>query len=53
MLGKEVAELFQGEATEGRTYNFTFQAADLASGMYYAKLEAGGKQYVKKMLLMK
>jgi len=53
MLGKEVAELFQGEATEGRTYNFTFQAANLASGMYYAKLEAGGKQYVKKMLLMK
>lgn len=53
MLGKEVAELFRGEATEGRTYQFTFQAANLASGMYYAKLEAGGKQYVKKMLLMK
>ena len=53
MLGKEVAELFQGEGVEGRTYNFTFQAGNLASGMYYAKLEAGGKQYVKKMLLMK
>ena len=53
MLGKEVTELYRGEAEQGRTYRFTFQAANFASGMYYAKLEAGGRQYTKKMILMK
>ncbi len=53
MLGKQVEELFSGEAIEGQPYRFTFRAGHLASGMYYAKLEAGGKQYIKKMLLMK
>ena len=53
MLGKEVAELFHGEAEEGKMYRFTFNASDVASGMYYARLEAGGRQYTRKMILMK
>jgi hypothetical protein len=53
MLGKEVEELFRGEVEEGQPYRFTFHGMNLASGMYYAKLEAGGRQYVKKMLFMK
>jgi hypothetical protein len=53
MLGKEVAELFSGEAEKGRIYRFTFHASEFASGMYYSRLEVGGKQYVKRMILMK
>ena len=53
MLGKEVKELFSGQVEEGRSYRFTFDAAGLASGMYYAKLEAGGKFYTKRMILIK
>ncbi len=53
MLGREVAELFRGYAEKGRIYRFAFQASSVSSGMYYARLYTGGRQYVKKMLLMK
>lgn len=53
MLGKEVDELFSGEAVEGRSYQFTFDATNFASGMYYAKLEANGRFYTKRMILIK
>lgn len=53
MLGKEVAELFSGEAVEGRSYQFMFDATSFSSGMYYAKLEANGQFYTKRMLLIK
>ncbi|MEX1139102.1 MAG: T9SS type A sorting domain-containing protein [Bacteroidota bacterium] len=53
MLGKEVAELFSGEAVEGRSYQFTFDATNFSSGMYYAKLEANGRFYTKRMILIK
>lgn len=53
VLGKEVTELFRGEAEKGRVYQFTFRASGLSSGMYYARLEVGGKQYIQRMILMK
>ena len=53
MLGREVAELFRGHAEKGRVYRYTFQASNVASGMYYARLYSGGNSYVMKMMLMK
>jgi len=37
----------------GRFTEATFNAASLPSGMYFAKLESGGEQSTRKMLLMK
>jgi hypothetical protein len=53
MLGREVAELFHGHADKGRVYQFAFQASSVSSGMYYARLYTSGRQYMRKMLLMK
>lgn len=35
------------------SHQFIFNAEGLASGLYFAKLEAGGKQEVRKMMLVK
>ena len=53
ILGNEVAELFHGNAEGGKVYRFTFDASRFASGMYFAKLEAGGRRFTKRMILMK
>jgi len=53
ILGEEVARLYAGEAEAGQVYRATFNAASLPSGMYFAKLEFGGEQSTRKMLLMK
>ena len=52
-IGEEVAVLFDGQTEPGRTYRVTFEAHRLPTGLYYARLEAGGKSVVKKMLLVK
>ena len=52
-LGQEVAELFNGLAEQGRMYQVRFDARALPSGMYYAKFDAAGKQFVKKMVFAK
>lgn len=52
VLGNEVAVLLSEEKVPGE-YNVNFNAAGLASGVYYAKLQAGGNQITKKMLLLK
>ena len=52
-IGQEVATLFRGEAERGRTYAVQFNAGDLPTGLYYAKLETATKQLVRKMLLVK
>ena len=53
VLGQEVATLFDGGATAGQYYQATFDASRLASGIYFSRLEFGGKMQVKKMLLLK
>jgi hypothetical protein len=52
ILGNEVAELVNEEQSAG-TYRTDFSGAELSSGMYIAKLQAGN--YIKsiKMTLMK
>jgi photosystem II stability/assembly factor-like uncharacterized protein len=52
-LGQEVAILFDGAAAAGEYHQATFDASRLASGIYFSRLEFGGKMQVKKMLLLK
>jgi hypothetical protein len=52
-IGNRVATLFNGKAEAGRIYNAEFNAAGLASGIYFYRLETPLKSEVRKMLLMK
>ncbi len=53
VLGQEVAPLFDGEAVAGMIHQAEFNASNLASGIYFSRLEFGGQMQVKKMLLLK
>ena len=53
LLGQEVATLFDGEALAGTNHQVQFNGSNLASGIYFSRLEFGGKMQVKKMLLLK
>ncbi len=50
--GEVVNELVNGQLGAG-SYNYTFNALNLASGVYFYKLTAGDFTSVKKMLLVK
>ena len=52
VMGREVATLVNTYQNKG-SYEVTFNANGLASGIYFYKLNAGGKQFINKMLLMK
>lgn len=52
MLGREVAVLVSGVRAVG-SYEVTFDAANLASGMYLYRLEANGAVLTQKMTLIK
>jgi hypothetical protein len=52
ILGQKVARLFEGEKPAGR-YTVTWNASDYPSGVYFARLEAGGSSRSIKMLLLK
>ena len=52
VMGREVATLVNSFQNKG-SYDVTFNANSLASGIYFYKLNAGGKQFINKMLLMK
>jgi hypothetical protein len=51
-LGEEVVELVN-EFQSGGSYNVTFSASELPSGIYVYQLTAGNYKETKKMLLMK
>ncbi len=53
VLGQEVATLFNDEAAAGVIHQVQFNGSNLASGIYFSRLEFGGKMQVKKMLLLK
>jgi len=50
--GREVAKLVNGWQAAGE-YNVIFNASNCASGVYFAMLKAGGKQFTQKLLLVK
>jgi hypothetical protein len=52
ILGKEVAELINEYQNSG-TYQITFNAQDLPSGVYFYQLKTGDYISSKKMLLIK
>ncbi|MBS1514309.1 MAG: Omp28-related outer membrane protein [Bacteroidetes bacterium] len=52
MVGNQVAEYVNGFQKSG-IYTVTFDGANLASGVYYYKLEANGFSETKKMMLVK
>lgn len=52
ILGREVAVLVDRRLTAG-VYQADFQAGDLPSGMYLARLDAGGQTEVRRMMLVK
>jgi hypothetical protein len=52
VLGREVANLLNENLTPGK-YNITFNASNLASGIYYYKITTQDFTNIKKMLLIK
>ena len=53
VLGREVATLLSGEQMAAGRQTVTFQAQDLASGVYVYRLEAGSFEQTKQMVLLK
>lgn len=53
VLGQEVALLFDQNAEPGRVYRTSFVGSSFPSGVYFAKLESGGRQLTTKMTLLK
>jgi hypothetical protein len=52
ILGQEVSSLVNREQKIG-TYNVTFDASKLASGVYMYKIQSGSYSLIKKMMLLK
>ncbi|MGC8654712.1 MAG: T9SS type A sorting domain-containing protein [Candidatus Kryptoniota bacterium] len=52
VLGEEVKTLFAGERKAG-SYSATFDGAQLASGIYFYRLQSGSMSITKKMMLVK
>jgi hypothetical protein len=53
MLGQEVATLFHGIAKAGQYIPVTFNAAKMASGVYFARLQQNSKTMVQRMVFAK
>jgi len=53
VLGREVTVLFDGQAEAGKLYQFSFDGATQASGIYFYRLESAEKMQIRKMLLNK
>lgn len=53
LIGQEIASLFNGVAEAGKLYSIQFNGASLTSGMYFYKLESGGRTAIKKLTLVK
>jgi hypothetical protein len=53
VLGQEVATLFNNIAMGGVVYRMNFDGSALVSGLYFARMEFGGRMTVSKMMLLK
>jgi hypothetical protein len=53
VIGREVATLVDGDLKAGVYQQAVFDASRFASGVYFARLQFGGKQQLRKMALMK
>ncbi len=52
VLGQQVDVLYQGYHVAG-THQVSFDASDLASGLYLVQMETAGHQYLQKVFLLK
>lgn len=52
-LGQEVKRIINNEELSSGYHSYNFNAADISSGVYYYKIEAGNFHEVKKMLVIK
>ena len=52
LMGQVVTTLHEGNLT-ANTYSFVWDAADVASGMYFLKAETTGNVDIQKIMLMK
>jgi len=53
IVGREVATLVNGPRDAGVHHQARFDASRFASGIYFARLQSGGKTMLKKMMLVK
>jgi hypothetical protein len=53
IIGQDVATLFDGAAKAGEYHQVVFNGSRFASGVYFVRVEFGGKQLLKKMLMLK
>ena len=53
LVGQEVATLADGEFAAGEMQEVTFDASRYSSGIYYYRLNSGGRTEIKKMMLLK
>lgn len=53
ILGREVATIVNNKTLKAGSYNFNFNASQLASGTYIYRLTSGNNVVTKKMLLLK
>ncbi|MNC99684.1 hypothetical protein D3C83_180500 [compost metagenome] len=53
VLGKEVATIFDGEGKAGRIFQAKFNAGEVSAGVYFARLNYGRTQILRKMMLLK
>ena len=53
VLGEEVATLYSDQAAAGVVHQVQFNGSNLASGIYFSRLEFGGRMQVRKMVLLK
>jgi hypothetical protein len=52
-LGRQVATLVQRDNHPAGTFSVTFDASQLSSGIYFARLESAGLTRIQKMSLIK
>lgn len=53
VLGQKVKTLFNENAEPGKYYNLRVDGADMASGVYFYRLQSGARLDTRKMLLLK
>lgn len=53
VLGQSVGTLYDGEADPGRIYRLKFDGTNLASGVYFYRLQAGSVVETKRLLFMR